>query len=66
MPGLLNNHILYFILSLKGVSGNPGEPGLKGDKVIRLFPSYHIDLLITTIQNVTNQKLMSHRAMINS
>lgn len=49
--------MLYF--ACKGVPGNPGEPGLKGDKVIRICLSQNTNLLFTRMLDVTNHKIVS-------
>lgn len=49
---------LFFFAS-KGVPGNTGEQGLKGDKVICICLSQTTTFLYKRLVNVTNHKIVS-------
>ena len=46
-------------VTCKGVPGNPGEPGLKGDKVICICLSQTTNLVFTRMLDVTDHEIVS-------
>lgn len=50
---------ITFYFACKGVPGNPGEPGLKGDKVICICLSQTTNLVFTRMLDVPNHEIVS-------